>query len=563
VPELLLGPLLRFAGTHEATIWVETDAACTVEVRAEGAPVCRRPTFSAAGHHYALVHCEGLEPDAATPYEVHIDGHRVWPEPDSRFPPSVIRTHSGRDAEHTRILFGSCRVAAPHEPPYSLRKDEDPRGREVDALVAIAQRMVKHPADEWPHALLLLGDQVYADECSPGVREFIQNRRDTEVPPGDTVADFEEYTQLYYESWSQPTIRWLLSTVPSAMIFDDHDVHDDWNTSDEWVREMRATGWWDRRIVGGFMSYLIYQHWGNLPPSDLAEDELFRLATDPDGDRDVTERLRDFAYRADREVEGTRWSFCRDIGPARVVMLDSRAGRVLQPGVRSMVDPHEWEWITEHARGDVRHLLLGTSLPLFLTPALHHVETWNEAVCDGAWGRTAAWLGEKVRQGLDLEHWAAFGDSFDRMCGLIREVGTGKRGEPPATIVALSGDVHHAYLAEVAYRRGTGMRSEVFQAVCSPFRNPLDKRERRMMRFGASRAGTFIARQLARSAGVTAPPVRWRYTHDEPWFDNQVATLVLEGDQATFLLEKTTPGGEKNGELELERVFEHPLTAKE
>src|SRR5918911_647678 len=188
------------------------------------------------------------------------------------------------------------------------------------------------------------------------------------------------------------------------------------------------------------MSYLIYQHWGNLSPRDVAADPLFRRVVDGDGD--ATELLRDFAYRADREVEGTHWSFCRDIGPARVVMLDSRAGRVLEPGVRSMVDPREWRWIDAHARGDVPHLLLGTSLPLFLTPALHHLESWNEAVCNGAWGRAAGWAGEKVRQGADLEHWAAFGESFRGMCDVIRAVGTGELGEPPATIVALSGDVH-------------------------------------------------------------------------------------------------------------------------
>ena len=96
--------------------------------------------------------------------------------------------------------------------------------------------------------------------------------------------------------------------------------------------------------------------------------------------------------------------------------------------------------------------------------------------------------------------------------------------------------MHHAYLAEVAYRRGTGMRSQVWQAVCSPFRNPLDQNERRMMRAGASRAGAAITRLIARSARVAPPSVRWRYVHDEPWFDNQVATLVLEGRKATFQL---------------------------
>ena len=90
--------------------------------------------------------------------------------------------------------------------------------------------------------MILLGDQVYADEVSPGVREFIRSRRDPEVPPGETVADFEEYTRLYWESWGEPYMRWLLSTVPSSMIFDDHDVHDDWNTSKTWVTDIRAPG---------------------------------------------------------------------------------------------------------------------------------------------------------------------------------------------------------------------------------------------------------------------------------------------------------------------------------
>jgi PhoD-like phosphatase len=559
VAKLVLGPLLRYAGTEDATIWVETDGPCRVEVVVEGADPCSHETFAVQGHHYALLHCTGLKPDGTAPYEVRLDGDTVWPEPGSRFPQSVIRTHSGKDGRQTRILFGSCRVAAPHEPPHSLRKDEHPEGREVDSLIAIAQRMAEQPPEEWPHALLLLGDQVYADEVSPEVKKFIRARRDPEVPPYETVADFEEYTQLYRESWGEPTIRWLLSTVPSAMIFDDHDVHDDWNTSRDWVRMMRGTGWWDRRIEGGFISYLLYQHWGNLSPGELHEDEMFQLAVD-ERDVDITQQLKDFAYRADREVEGTRWSFYRDIGPARLVMLDSRAGRVLEPGVRSMIDPREMRWIEEHATGGVDHLLLGTSLPLFLTPALHHLEAWNEAVCDGAWGRFASWVGEKIRQGADLEHWAAFHDSFESMCRHIREVGTGQHGEPPASIVALSGDVHHAYLAEVAYRRGTGMRSNVWQATCSPFRNPLDKNERRIMKTAASRAGTAVGRLLARTARVAPPSVRWRYVHDEPWFDNQVGTLILEGRRATFQLAKSEPPPGPDGRLKLEQVFEHPLS---
>jgi hypothetical protein len=104
------------------------------------------------------------------------------------------------------------------------------------------------------------------------------------------------------------------------------------------------------------------------------------------------------------------------------------------------------------------------------------------------------------------------------------------------------------------------MRSHVWQAVCSPFRNPLDSKERRMMRFGASRAGAVVGRLLARTARVAPPSVRWRYVHDQPWFDNQVATLVLEGRSARFLLEKSEPPPGPDGSLKLERVFEHSLS---
>src|SRR3954463_14613587 len=99
---LILGPMLRYAGTQDATVWVETDAPCRVEVRIEGAQECSRHTFAVAGHHYALLHCRGLAPDAAAPYEVVLDGERAWPDPDSPFPPSVIRTHGGRQGAPTR-----------------------------------------------------------------------------------------------------------------------------------------------------------------------------------------------------------------------------------------------------------------------------------------------------------------------------------------------------------------------------------------------------------------------------------------------------------------------------
>ena len=129
--------------------------------------------------------------------------------------------------------------------------------------------------EQWPDALLLLGDQIYADDVPPETEQFIANRDGEHDAPADEIADFEEYTRLYREAWSDPVVRWLLSTVPVSMIFDDHDVRDDWNTSAAWVETMRRKPWWDSRIVGGLMSYWVYQHLGNLSPDDLLDDEQY------------------------------------------------------------------------------------------------------------------------------------------------------------------------------------------------------------------------------------------------------------------------------------------------
>jgi hypothetical protein len=158
---------------------------------------------------------------------------------------------------------------------------------------------------------------------------------------------------------------------------------------------------------------------------------------------------------------------------------------------------------------------------------------------------------------VDLEHWAAFQESFARLRDIVVEIGSGQRGEPPASIVALSGDVHHAYLFEVGYPKGTGLKSTVWQAVCSPYRNPLEKKERQTIRIGMSRGFAVVARALARLAGVRDPGIGWRMIGDGPWFDNQVASLVIDGRDIEMRLEKAVPVDEETARLE--RVLQHPL----
>jgi hypothetical protein len=524
MPELILGPLLRYAGESDATIWVETDAACKVEVLG-----CSSPTFRVGSHHYALVHVTGL--DDACEYEVTLDGEKVWPEADSPFPPAVIRPMSR--GETLKLAFGSCRISAPHEPPYTLNHEEDERGLGIDALYATAMDLKDRPTGDLPHALVLLGDQIYAHKPPLDTLRFIEGRRDTTVPPGEVVADFEEYARIYRDAWSDPAIRWLLSTVPSAMIFDDHEVGDDWNISEAWVEEMRQHPTWNEQIVGGYASYWIYQHLGNLSPEALSTDDLYNKVR---ATEDAWPVLSEFAHNAHRGPDGARWSFHRDLGNTRLLMIDSRGGRVLREDRRSMVDAEEWAWIEDMATGGFDHLLIGTSLPLLLGPGMHHFQSWDERLCSGAWGERATRWAERFRRSQDLDHWASFHDSFAAMVSLISDVASGKRGDPPSTVLVLSGDVHHGYLAETMLDNGA--ESRIYQAVCSPLRNALPKEKSFLQANAWTYPVALTGRFLARLVRIPEEPLSWRMTHDAAFFDNQISTLEFDDRSATITFER-------------------------
>ncbi|MFK0105354.1 alkaline phosphatase D family protein [Streptomyces sp. NPDC091217] len=536
---LLLGPLLRYTDGSSATVWVETSRPCTAGIRCPDGAGGTAHTFQVAGHHYALIPVTGLTPGTSPSYEVVLDGTRVWPPPDSRFPPPVIRTRA--DGDPLRVVLGSCRWAAPPAGGH------DPAG--PDALDSLAARLAA--GGERPDVLLLLGDQVYADETSAATRHWLAARRGLADPPGAEVGDYEEYTRLYHESWLDPEVRWLLSTVPSCMIFDDHDVADDWNTSAAWLADMRATPWWQERLLSGLMSYWVYQHLGNLSPAELAADPLYTAVL---GSPDGTEELRAFAAGADTDPASVRWSYRRDFGRVRLLMVDTRAARVLDEQNRSMLDDGEAEWLREQALADREsydHLLVGTSLPWLLPHLIHDVETWDAALCRGERGSRWAGFGERLRRAADLEHWAAFPASFAGLADLIARTGSGP--EAPATVCVLSGDVHHAYVAEPSWPAGVPLDSRVLQLTCSPVHNSVPSSIRVGFRFGWSAPARFLGRRLARHGRCARPPVTWR-KRGGPWFGNQLMTLTLHGRSARLRLERARPDGS------LETVEESALT---
>lgn len=592
-PSLRLGPILRYVNRTEATVWVETDRACTVTITlgavalgsdgqgfdvqgsdAQGSDVQRSdahgagsagapgsvsaPTWSVHGHHYALLQVTGLEPGTVTPYAVSLDGTSVWPEPDSDYPPSVIRTLSS-DAT-MRLSFGSCRRVAPFD-------EEGLDAMGADALAALATRMQEEPYDRWPDTLFMAGDQIYADEPSPETVERLRVAH-ADASPGrqevrEEVWNFEEYTWLYAESWSPAPVRWLLSTVPTCMLLDDHDLRDDWNTSLTWREEVTQAEWWRDRVVGAFGSYWVYQHLGNLSPEALAQDPLLaQLQSTPD-EATRTAILDDFAWRADAEVGAARWSFVRDFGDEkaaiRLVAMDCRASRDLSIDHRVMVDDGEWEWIVEQATArphgaPIVHLMLGATLPLLLPRGIHHLEGWNKAAASGTHGRLVSRAAEWVRQAVDLEHWSAFRTSFARMAELLRQVTSAS--EPPASVLFLSGDVHCSYTAQARLEGQPHPRTVIQQLTMSPFRNALPLPIKLVNKACENVLVRTALRGLSRTVAVPDTGLTWSL-NSGPWFRNGVMTIVFDGATAVLEVDSAAHTGTRQY---LERAAEQVIT---
>jgi hypothetical protein len=115
-----------------------------------------------------------------------------------------------------------------------------------------------------------------------------------------------------------PSVRRVLANVPTYMIFDDHDVTDDWNITGEWFENARTNPTGRRVISNALAAYWAFQGWGNHPDESdrgLREEISGFFQGSLDGDR-FDESMWSF----------DRWSYTAPLDPPTIV-LDTRTQR--------------------------------------------------------------------------------------------------------------------------------------------------------------------------------------------------------------------------------------------
>ena len=230
-----------------------------------------------------------------------------------------------------------------------------------------------------------------------------------------------------------PAAARLMAHLPTLMIFDDHDVTDDWNLTADW--EACAYGHpFSRRIIGNaLIAYLLCQAWGNDPerlaaPLNVVEEWLEQASR--------TGRLacreQDTVIDALLAFEG--WEFQVE-GTPRLVVLDTRTRRWRSE--RAPTRPSglmNWEALT-----DLQQQLLDAPCAVIVSPAPIFGVKLIESV-----QRLFTLAGKPLM--VDAENWMAHRSAASALLNIFRHSRT------PGNYVVLSGDVHYSFAYDVVVR---------------------------------------------------------------------------------------------------------------
>ncbi|MDQ4144531.1 MAG: hypothetical protein M3198_12450 [Actinomycetota bacterium] len=231
-----------------------------------------------------------------------------------------------------------------------------------------------------------------------------------------------------------PAVRRLFANVPVYMIFDDHDVTDDWNLTQEWADDVRASPTGRRVVANALGTFWAFQGWGNDPDG---YDDRFKTTVEQHA-----EALGDPAGGPAEAFDAlmwtwNRWSFYAPTRPP-LVCTDTRTQRSFDSpdGAARLIGKNGLSRLVDLTRSSGHEpgepLLLVSPVPVFGFELQE---------------RRQKYLLDKVGPyEIDFEAWHSNLRGFvDFMQVLIDEL-------QPSFIVLMSGDVHYGVNARAAFR---------------------------------------------------------------------------------------------------------------
>ncbi|GAA0488254.1 hypothetical protein GCM10008986_12360 [Salinibacillus aidingensis] len=294
----------------------------------------------------------------------------------------------------------------------------------------------------------------------------------------ERMDEFEEHQLRYQQQLNHmesylkalPLVRRVLANTPTYMIFDDHDITDDWNLSQEWRTAVYEAPLGRHVVANGLSAYFLFQGWGNQPDSfdnrfiDTLSKHLHSLSPDSPVYAIWIEHLWRFHS----------WHFTAPTKPVSL-FLDTRTmrgydltpkpvqiGNLLE---ESIPPPH---LIGKRGWKRINHTLYSSSWekgdPLIIVSAtpvygIGLIETFLQ---DYVYPLKA--LGVQIRYQLDYEAWKYNHAGFSLLMDQILSWN-------PKPCIILSGDVHYGASVKSIVTKKNHQNLPIYQFTSSPIHN--------------------------------------------------------------------------------------------
>jgi PhoD related phosphatase len=351
---LLLGPVLFFRGTRDRSYHL-----CALAGAAAGH---EPPPLELADQHVPPRRLAERRGRSLWRYDLRLcfdDVERVW---EYRIGQESWRVHLPAARGSLRLAFTACNGSEQGNRWECLQE----RNERWLHLAAVHSRKPFH-------LLLQGGDQLYADPIWHDVPALAAWKRlpwwrrlKAPFSPAMAEALADDYFERYCWLWTQPQLAPVLATVPSLMMWDDHDIFDGWGSwSARWQNCSTFQGIW---------------------AAARESFALFQLAARPD------ELPEGFGDR-----KGGQFGWAYRIGDVGILAPDLRSER----SRRQVMGDAGWRSFTAalESMADCRHVLLVCSMPLvtFQLTALERLfgllpghQTWQDDLVD-QWPSHAHW----------------------------------------------------------------------------------------------------------------------------------------------------------------------------
>ncbi|MEL0630466.1 alkaline phosphatase D family protein [Psychromonas aquatilis] len=360
----------------------------------------------------------------------------------------LIEDHNNRKAwsfyvpaknEQPECIYTSCNGFSS---PDLINKTSDPYllWKRIKATHEPRINSVRNniPVIDAPYSMMMMGgDQLYADSIWNDVAELKQwsakSLQEKQAKKSSKVLQSQVakfYEKLYFERWNQPDTSLMLASIPTVMMWDDHDIFDGWGSYPEEIQN-----WGVHKTIFAQAKYYF---------------ELFQI--------------RSLKNKALFNTKAEHYALAFTFRENHILALDNRSQRSL----KQVMSEQQWSEVVDYLKQTVNQ---GNLFILSAVPVVYRDFSVAESYVD-----TTPWEDELADDLKD--HWRAKEHQGERARLIMNLLSNAKKRQQQSTLnktVIFSGDVHVGCLGVITDKTDSPV-TKVHQVVSSGIVHPAPSR---------------------------------------------------------------------------------------